>query len=402
MKKILIISRCLEIGGAEKALIGLLKSINYEKYAVDLFLQSHNGILMDAIPSKVNLLPTNNARYLGTPLILTIKDHKWGMFLGRVFAKIHANIFNIIYGRNKENHIESTLSHLYTYKFVENINSEVEYDLAISFLTPHYICMHKCNAKKKIAWIHTDYSSIITSNKIELKMWEKYDYIASISNSCSKAFIQRFPTLKNKIVGIDNIITKDMIMDEIKNADAYEIDKTNNHIILCSVGRLSTAKNFDNVPEICRLILNYGIDIKWYIIGNGGIKEKIKENIRKFSVENNVFLLGEKKNPYPYIEACEFYVQPSRYEGKAVTVREAQILCKPVIITDFPTAKSQLKDGYDGVIVPMDNKGCAEGIVNFINNKELQKKIIDNLKQNDYSNADEIKKIYDLIGDDDE
>ncbi len=47
---------------------------------------------------------------------------------------------------------------------------------------------------------------------------------------------------------------------------------------------------------------------------------------------------------------------------KLVTVREAQILCKPVVITDFPTSKSQLIDGYDGVIVPMDNTGCAKGI----------------------------------------
>ena len=116
-------------------------------------------------------------------------------------------------------------------------------------------------------------------------------------------------------------------------------------------------------------------------------------------MENYVVVLGKKINPYPYIKACDFYVQPSRYEGKAVTVREAQILCKPVIITDFPTAKSQLKDGYDGIIVPMDDKGCAEGIVNFINNNELQKKIINNLKKNDYSNSNEINKIYTLIGD---
>ena len=114
---------------------------------------------------------------------------------------------------------------------------------------------------------------------------------------------------------------------------------------------------------------------------------------------NHVFILGKKINPSPYIKVCDFYVQPSRYEGKAVTVREAQILCKPVIITDFPTAKSQLKDGYDGIIVPMDNESCAQGIVNFINNKELQKKIIDNLEQNDYSNADEVQKIYKLVGD---
>ena len=116
-------------------------------------------------------------------------------------------------------------------------------------------------------------------------------------------------------------------------------------------------------------------------------------------MQEHVFILGKKTNPYPYIKACDFYIQPSRYEGKAVTVREAQILCKPVVITDFPTSKSQLIDGYDGVIVPMDNTGCAKGIVDFIRNKELQEKIINNLKNNDYSNSKEVEKIYRIVGD---
>lgn len=119
-------------------------------------------------------------------------------------------------------------------------------------------------------------------------------------------------------------------------------------------------------------------------------------------MQEHVFILGKKDNPYPYIKACDYYIQPSRYEGKAVTVREAQILDKPVIITDFPTAKSQLNNGVDGVIVPLDNKKCAEGIINFINDRKLQRKIISYLELHNYSNAGEVEKIYQLIGENDE
>lgn len=80
-----------------------------------------------------------------------------------------------------------------------------------------------------------------------------------------------------------------------------------------------------------------------------------------------------------------------------MTVREAQILNKPVVITDYATASSQLENGVDGVIVPMDNEGCAQGIVNLINNRELQQTIVENTKKRDYSNASEIEKIYNLI-----
>ena len=128
-------------------------------------------------------------------------------------------------------------------------------------------------------------------------------------------------------------------------------------------------------------------------MGENLIKEKIKE----FNMQNNVILLGKKENPYPYIKACNIYVQPSRYEGKSVAVREAQILNKPVIITNFETSKSQLTDGFDGVIVPMDNKGCAEGICNLIKDKKLQQKLIENTKITDYTNKQELEKIYALL-----
>lgn len=397
MKRILIVARSLEVGGAERALIGLLNSFDYTQYNIDLFLQVHSGPLFDLIPCEVNLLPLNNARFLGTPITLALKNLQFGIILGRLFAKIHAKIYNSVYGKKKENHIETTLSHRYTYRFIENINPRTEYDLAISFLTPHYICMHKASAKLKIAWIHTDYSSIVTSNKIEFKMWKDYDYIISISDNCTKSFLKRFPMLKDKIVRMDNIITKNMIMKELSNKNACKIKKSNNEILLCTVGRISTAKNIDNIPEICRLILDSGIKVKWIIIGEGGIRRIVEENIKKFGVEKNVILLGEKKNPYPYIKLCDFYIQPSRYEGKAVSVREAQILCKPVIITNYPTAKSQLIDGYDGVIVPLDNKGCAKGIEDFIKNKKLQQSIMFNIKKEDYSNSKEIEKLYQLI-----
>ena len=87
-----------------------------------------------------------------------------------------------------------------------------------------------------------------------------------------------------------------------------------------------------------------------------------------------VKILGKKENPYPYIRACDVYVQPSRYEGNCVAVREAQMLGKPVIITGYPTAESQLRNGIDGIIVPLEN-------------------LVQECRKKDYSNRQEINKI---------
>ena len=398
MKNLLIISHAMEIGGAERALLGLLYSIDYTKYKVDLFLCRHEGELLKEIPKEVNLLDTNQSRYLAVSMKSLLKEKAFKMLYGRLKAKVLSKNAVKNLGLKLDNQVELTYSHKYTYRYMDFINPNKEYDLAISFLTPHYICINKCNAKKKIAWIHTDYSTIDIDVKTELDMWNKFDYIASISDQCTKAFLEKFSTLEDKIIRIDNIVTKEML-EKQSNENIDEMK--DNCIKLLSVGRFSYAKNFDNVPEICSEILKSGINVKWYLIGFGGDEQLIKDKIKEYNMQEHVIVLGKRSNPYPYIKACDIYVQPSRYEGKAVTVREAQILHKPVIITKFPTSSSQLIDGVDGVVVPMDNKECAKGIVEFINNKELQSNIINNLENRDYSNSSEVEKIYKLIGEND-
>ena len=168
-------------------------------------------------------------------------------------------------------------------------------------------------------------------------------------------------------------------------------------IKLLSIGRFCHQKNFDNVPDICRRINEKGLDVKWYIIGYGGDEPLIRRKITEAGMEGKVIILGKKTNPYPFIKACDIYVQPSRYEGKSVTVREAQILCKPVVITDYPTARSQVKDGIDGVIVPLDNEGCAAGIVRLIKDLERQGSLVEYEMVNDFGNESESRKIDGLL-----
>ncbi len=396
MKRIIIVSHAMEIGGAERALLGLLNSFDYSRYQVDLFLMRQEGDLFKFIPKEVNLLPMNQARYLAVPMKSLIAKHKLSMLYGRLKAKHLAKKRVAKLGLKKDNQVELTYSHRYTWKYMDDINSDVEYDLAISFLTPHYICLNHVKAKKKIAWIHTDYSTIDIDVETELSMWASYDYIASISEKATEAFLQKFPTLQDKIIGIDNIVTNSMVEEQADEPIDVEFEKEE-HIKLLSVGRFSYAKNFDNVPKICKYILESGLNIRWYLIGFGGDEQLIRANIEKYGMRNKVIILGKKDNPYPYIKNCDIYVQPSRYEGKAVTVREAQILQKPVIITDYATAHSQIEDGYDGVIVPLDNKECAKGIERVIRDSDLQNKLIENMKKTHYSNECEVEKIYKLM-----
>ena len=389
MKKILIVHSNMEIGGAETSLLGLLNEIDYSKYQVDLFLLSHTGELVKFIPKNVNLLPENNSyKQLMMPLKDVLKKGDTRIFFARLFGKIKAKKY-------KDGYTIKEYSYLYALPFLKKIGGT--YDIAISFIDPHWIIQKKCDAKIKIGWLHTDFNRVNADNKLDYKMWNQCDYIAQVSEACKSEFDKYYPGLKEKSVVIENLLPADYIRSK---ANEKQTDiKEDEGIKLLSIGRFSEEKNFDNIPEICKFIKQSNIKIKWYLIGYGGEKDLIKNKIKEYGVENEVRILGKKINPYPYIKSCDIYIQPSRYEGKAVTVREAQILCKPVIITNFTTAGSQLENGVDGIIVPMNNKECAQGIVAVIKDKKLQEKLIENCRKRDYSNQQEIEKIYQLMGD---
>lgn len=395
-KRIFIAIHYLEIGGAETSLIGLLNAIDTDLYDIDLFLYSHRGELLKQVPDTVYLLPEiKKYDVIEKPIKEAIQKGFPDIALARLWAKYQFARYA------KKNHLKEG-SAILQYVFdavtplLPNINLNTEYDLAISFLTPHNIVLNKVKAKKKLAWIHTDYTKISVNVEKEIKVWSQFDHIVSISEDVTRSFLSVFPTLAGKIIEIANILSPRTVRAKAL-ASKVDFSIQNGRINLLSVGRFTFAKNFDNVPDICRRILQEGCEVYWYIVGYGGDEQLIKEKIKEAGMEEHVILLGKQENPYPFIKECDIYIQPSRFEGNAITVREAQILYKPVIVTNYPTAHSQIKQGVDGIIVPQDNAGCAHEIAQFIKNKELQQKIVGYLKEHDYGNEKEVQKLYSLI-----
>lgn len=410
-KRIFISMHYMEIGGAEISLIGLLQAMDYSKYDVDLFIHSHQGEMMQFIPKEVNLLPEiSSYAHIERPMKEALLHGEWRIVYGRLRAKYQFSKYQKAVKPKDGSAILQYVARNVEY-YLPDLYHLGEYDLAISFLHPHNYVLSKVRAKKKICWIHTDYSTIDVNATLELPIWKAYDHIMSISEDASKAFLNVFPTLKDKIIVMENILSSDFVRGRAELISQEEVAKEMPNeegvVKLLSIGRFCEAKNYDNVPDICKKInfqlssLNSPLDpkgrfpqkelsVRWYIIGWGSDEALIRQKIEDAGMQGHVILLGKKDNPYPYIKACDIYCQPSRYEGKSVTVREAQMLCKPVVVTNYATAKSQINDGVDGVIVPMDNEGCAEGIVAFIENTSCQNSINETLGHQDHSNMNEI------------
>ena len=395
--RIFINMHYMEIGGAERALLGLLNAIDTDKVDVDLFINQHTGEFLKLIPEKINLLPEISAySVIEKPITTAIKKGHFGIAFARLIAKYKYKRYlkNI---SNTQIFVEGSTTHYVAdeiIRYLPSLKHLGEYDLAISFLDPPHIVQDKVMAKKTIEWIHTDFSYVSVNYNVEFPRWNKNDYIASISPDITAQFLKTFPTLRDKIIEIENILSPAFIHQQSKLYIPAEMQ--GDCIKFCSIGRFCHAKNFENIPYIAQLLKKKGLKFRWFIIGFGDINETI-ENIKKTNTADCVILLGKKENPYPYIANCNIYIQPSRYEGKSVTVREAQILGKPVIITNYPTAKSQVQDGFDGIICNMDNNSIADAVYNLATDKNKQTEISEYLLSHDYGNESEVNKIYKIL-----
>ena len=396
MKNILISSFDMEVGGVERSLISMLNNFDYKNYNINLMLYSHTGDFMNLIPKEVNLLEENHkyATYR-KPIKNILLEKNFLIAISRIMANLNSRIVSKIIGVDEIGYYQMQLMWKYALPFLPKL--EKEYDVAISYLWPHYFVAEKVNAKKKIAWIHTDYSVIETDIKEDLRIWNKFDYIFAVSEECRKSFLKKYKSLEEKVIVMENITSPDFIkvISNEKIEDEFIKDKS---FKLLSVARLSHAKGIDNAVKALRLLHDRGFkDIKWYVVGYGGDEQMIKNLIKENDLEDSFILLGKKTNPYPYMKECDLYVQPSRYEGKAVTVGEAQILCKPVIITNYSTANSQVNNNFDGYITELSIEGIANGIEKLYKDKEFRDKLIKNCMTMDYGNSYELDKLYKIL-----
>lgn len=384
MKKIAIVMSLFIVGGIEAALIDMLRVIDYSKYEVTLFSYFDNNPYLSELPEEVKRVELKDRSFAD----FVLSYFKKGRIL-RAAQLCSKYLFGTIFFRENKR---------YEFLFKNCMLSEENYDVVIAYRM-HYVslCMalFQIKAKKKVFWIHG-----LFDMDESFKSWiTKFDHIFGVSELVVDQHSRMIPEIKDRISVFYNIIDDQRIRSKantsIKSANSEMMQRAS--IKVLSVGRFASEKNFDSIPYFVRELLDNGVSICWYLIGYGGEEEKIREQIRKYGVENNVIILGKKVNPYPYMAACDVYIQPSLHEGRSVAVIEAQILGKPVIITNYATAEAQLHNGIDGLIVPLEKEACAKALVKILQDKERLQRVAEGTKQFDYCNKNEIQKLYKLI-----
>lgn len=110
---------------------------------------------------------------------------------------------------------------------------------------------------------------------------------------------------------------------------------------------------------------------QWVVIGDGDDLEAFQEMISENGLESLIFPLGMKPEPLPYLKQADAFFLPSRYEGKPISVSEAQILGVPPLVCAYESAREQIWDGIDGLVFENSGKGVYEGLRRLAEQPEI-------------------------------
>ena len=392
-KKLLFVIPSLRIGGAEKSYVNLLTELDYTKYDVDALLLTPVGELISLLPKEVNVLPIqdNYKIYSQSLLSSALTFLSKGKF-NLAFYRICFAILNRI---EKNPAICEQKSWKYVKHFYHTISKE--YDAAIGYLekTSTYFVRDKVISKNKIAWIHTDLEMAKLDLKREHQNLLYFNHIVTVSENLVEKLNKVFPDLESKIVSIENIISKRALANLASEKISLPYSKENFNIVY--VGRIAKEKGLFNALDAINLLIKKGYKINWYLIGCGDQESLLLKKSKDYGIENSLHFLGAMSNPYPYLKNADLFLLTSFYEGKSIAIEEAKLLAKPIVITNFTTAKSQINHLENGLIAEMNVESIANNIELILKDQVAKIKIIKNLEKSAKGNESEIDKLYKIF-----
>lgn len=323
-KKLIIVMQNLEMGGAENVLISFLKNFDRSKYSVRLVLYTKEGVLLNEVPSDVQVSGIVPSRW-GIVSKLLRGGYK-GLLFYMPFLLKWINSFK--YGNDSV-----------VISFMEGISTHV----AAYFNGP------------KIAWVHTDVINnpwgdrAFKSYKQQQTVYSEFDSLVFVSKSGLSAFKQKFDNVAVPKTIIHNVVDVDEILKRAKRVDAsfskWEND-TAGRVRVVSVGRTVKVKRFDLLVSAF-LNSKYRDKMTLTIVGDGAELKKLREQV-SLAGASNVFFLGMKNNPIPYVKAADLFINSSLVESYPTVIAEALVVGTPVLATKNGGSEEILEDGKYG------------------------------------------------------
>jgi glycosyltransferase involved in cell wall biosynthesis len=191
--------------------------------------------------------------------------------------------------------------------------------------------------------------------------------------------------IKNKIAKPEKIITiyNGLDFNELKFLTKENARKliglkisgfefTLNPILIGTVANLYKNKGLEYLILAASKLNNKGLNWRFTIIGEGPERLKIKNLIKKYGLENSIFLTGSLSDAFEYLKAFNLFVLPSVKEGQPWVILEAMAAEVPIVATNIAGIPETIENEKSGLLVePADPQALALAIEKILTHPSL-------------------------------
>lgn len=329
--KILVLHGHLSMGGEERVLISVLKNLKELGHNIDFIItwnHKENNLFENEIPKGVN----------------------------------YEFLFDFYSGKNK------LLKELYRFlvknkypKLIKEKIKKEKYDVVIDYSSNLLKYENFSVNIPLISWVHFSltFGEKLTSEKIEKykRQYKKYSKIIAITKVMQKEFLEKLEMNSEKVAMIYNPIDLKFIKKRAEDIDK-KYEKYLKEDYFLQVSRLSEQKQPEHLIDIYYKLKKKGIKEKLYFIGSGIKNELLRQKIQEYKLENDIFLLGQMENPYPFFKNAKLFVHTAKYEGLPTVLIESMTFGTPVVAYDCPTGPKDIlgENSEYGKLVPLNDK----------------------------------------------
>ena len=173
--------------------------------------------------------------------------------------------------------------------------------------------------------------------KITFPTVETYEFFKKLQiTDNEKLYVLHDPIIDTKHI---NLKKREINKDENEFNDYY----------IC-IGRLTKQKNFSFLIKCFKNICALKKNLKILILGEGEQRDKLKNLISKYNLQENIFLIGYKKNVFTYLKKAKGFILSSLWEDPGFVLVEAIYLNIPVISSDCPSGPKEIVGDDKGIL----------------------------------------------------
>ena len=308
---------------------------------------------------------------------------KTGFWFDELHDKYGLTVHEINFARNP-----IKPSNFKAYKKLKQLQKERKFDL-IYCQQPVGGLMGRLIGKKfKIPVIYTAhgfhfFKGCSFKSKLIYKTVEKWlskytDILITINDEDFEAAKKMKAKNVAKINGIGMAFNKYEPLTETRQQIRNSLNLTDEDFVIVTVAEFIKRKNYNTMLETIKELKNRNENVKFVICGRGQEEENIKSQIKQLGIEENVLLLGFRKDINRILTASDMFMLASFQEGLTLSVIEAMSFGLPCVVSDVRGNRDLIVDGKGGFVVETENESMfADKIQSLSKNQEMRKQFAD-------------------------